>query len=125
MAEQRMSTAQPKSIRVTHPPLGKIIISIGIAIFGMNAFGWRVMGALFGVAMVPIIYCFAKRLFKKSEYALLVAFIFAFDFMHYVQTRIATIDVYGVFFILLMFYYMYQYFTMNVFVDGLKATFKP
>lgn len=114
-----------KAYEVTHPPLGKIIISIGIAIFGMNAFGWRVMGALFGVAMVPIIYCFAKRLFKKSEYALLVAFIFAFDFMHYVQTRIATIDVYGVFFILLMFYYMYQYFTMNVFVDGLKATFKP
>ena len=75
--------------------------------------------------MVPIIYCFAKRLFKKPEFALLTTVLFAFDFMHFVQTRIATIDTYGVFFILLMFYYMYQYCSMNFFKDGLKRTLKP
>ena len=91
----------------------------------MNAFGWRVVGALFGIGMVPIMYAFAKRLFKKSEYALLTAGLFAFDFMHYTQTRIATIDVYGVFFIILMYYYMYQYYCMNFYSDGLKKTLKP
>ena len=70
-------------------------------------------------------YAFAKRLFKNSDYSLVAAGLFAFDFMHYTQTRIATIDVYGVFFIILMYYYMYQYFTMNFFVDGLKKTLKP
>ena len=109
----------------SHPPLGKVFIMLGIAIFGMNAFGWRVMGALFGIGMVPIMYAFAKRLFKNSDYSLVAAGLFAFDFMHYTQTRIATIDVYGVFFIILMYYYMYQYFTMNFFVDGLKKTLKP
>ena len=109
----------------SHPPLGKIFIMIGIAVFGMNAFGWRVVGALFGIGMVPIMYAFAKRLFKKSEYALLAAGLFAFDFMHYTQTRIATIDVYGVFFIILMYYYMYQYYCMNFYSDGLKKTLKP
>jgi len=109
----------------SHPPLGKIFIMAGIAVFGMNAFGWRIVGTLFGIGMVPILYLFAKRLFGKSEYALLAAGLFAFDFMHYTQTRIATIDVYGVFFILLMYYFMYRYYTMNFFTDGLFATLKP
>lgn len=109
----------------SHPPLGKVFIMLGIAIFGMNAFGWRIIGTLFGIGMVPILYAFAKRLFHKSEYALLASFLFAFDFMHFTQTRIATIDVYGVFFILLMYYYMYQYYRMNFFSDGLQKTLKP
>ncbi|MDO4567970.1 MAG: glycosyltransferase family 39 protein [Clostridia bacterium] len=109
----------------SHPPLGKVFISIGIAIFGMNAFGWRIIGTLFGIGMLPIMYAFAKRLFKKSEFALLATGLLALDFMHFTQTRIATIDVYSVFFVILMYYYMYQYYCMNFHVDGLKKTLKP
>ena len=92
---------------VSHPPLGKLIISIGIHLFGMTPFGWRFMGTLFGVAMLPILYIFLKRLFGTRVVASCGTLLFAFDFMHYVQTRIATIDTYGVFFILLMYYFMY------------------
>lgn len=109
----------------SHPPLGKIFIMLGIAVFGMNAFGWRIVGALFGIGMVPLIYVFAKRLFKKPELALFAAGMFTFDFMHFTQTRIATIDTYGVFFIILMYYYMYQYYKMSFFADGLVKTLKP
>ncbi|MEA4938220.1 MAG: glycosyltransferase family 39 protein [Christensenella sp.] len=108
----------------SHPPLGKIFIMLGVSVFGMTPFGWRVVGALFGIAMLPVLYAFGKRMFKNSNYALVLATLFAFDFMHFTQTRIATIDVYSVFFILLMYYYMYQYITMNFFVDGLKKTLK-
>ena len=107
----------------THPPLGKLIIAIGILIFGMKPFGWRVMGVLFGIAMVPVMYCFGKRLLKRSELALFSAFIFTFDFMHFTQTRIATIDVYGVFFILLMTYFMYNFICMDI-GDDLKSMMK-
>lgn len=109
----------------SHPPLGKVLIMLGIAIFGMNAFGWRIIGALFGIGMVPIMYAFAKRLLKDTNYALITAALFAFDFMHFTQTRIATIDVYGVFFIILMYYFMYQYYELNFNIDGLKKTLKP
>lgn len=109
----------------SHPPLGKVFIMLGIALFGMNAFGWRIVGTVFGIFMVPIFYLFAKQLFKRAEYAFLAAGLFAFDFMHFVQTRIATIDVYGVFFILLMFYFMYRYYTMNFHADPLKKTLWP
>ena len=38
----------------THPTLGKLIISLGIRLFGMNPFGWRFMGALFGLSLIHI-----------------------------------------------------------------------
>ena len=93
----------------THPPLGKVLISIGITLFGMTPFGWRFVGTLFGVLMVPLIYIFIKNLFGKRITAVLGTLLFTFDFMHYVQTRIATIDTYGVFFTILMYYFMYRF----------------
>ncbi len=104
----------------THPPLGKLIIALGIMLFGMNTFGWRIMGTLFGIAMVPLMYAFGKKLFKKTNLAFITAALLAFDFMHFAQTRIATIDTYVVFFIILMFYYMYDCFVYGAVEMGYK-----
>jgi len=95
----------------THPPLGKLIIGLGIRAFGLNPFGWRFMGTLFGVLMLPFFYMFVKNLFGSTAIASCGTLLFAFDFMHFVQTRIATIDTYGVFFIILMYFFMYRYIT--------------
>ncbi len=97
---------------ISHPPLGKLILGLGIQLFGMTPFGWRFMGTLFGVLMLPVLYVFLKNLFGKSIVAFCGTALFAFDFMHLTQTRIATIDTYGVFFILLMYYFMYRYLTL-------------
>lgn len=94
---------------VTHPPLGKIIIGLGIRLFGMTPFGWRFSGTLCGVLMLPIIYVFSKKLFGGLAVPTAVTMLMATDFMHFVQTRIATIDSYAVFFILLMYLFMYMY----------------
>ncbi|MDQ0196674.1 glycosyltransferase family 39 protein [Paenibacillus wynnii] len=109
----------------THPPLGKLFIAIGMELFGVNPFGWRIVGTLFGIAMLPLIYIMALRLFGKSRYAAVAAGLFALDFMHFTQTRISTIDVYGVFFIMLMFYFMQRYFTMNFYLVPLRKTLVP
>ena len=113
----------------THPPLGKVIISWGIQIFGMTPFGWRFAGAFFGVLMLPLIYAFAKAIFAKSEdstlWAAVATFIFAFDFMHYAQTRLATIDTYVVIFIMGMYYFMYRYSQTNFFHYPLRKTLTP
>ncbi len=98
-----------KVYETTHPPLGKIFISLGIRIFGMNPFGWRFAGTLFGVMMVPLIYLFALKFLKKSWAAALTCVLLTFDFMHFAQTRISTIDVFVTFFIILMFFLMYLY----------------
>lgn len=109
----------------THPPLGKFIISIGIRIFGMNPFGWRIMGTLIGIAMLPIFYLFTRRFFKETWIATIATTLLAADFMHFTQTRIATIDVFVTFFIILMYYFMYQYTTMSFYDTPLKKTFIP
>ena len=92
---------------ISHPPLGKLILGLGIRLFGMTPFGWRFSGTMFGVLMLPVTYLFLKKLFGGCAVPALGTAVFAADFMHFVQTRIATIDTYGVFFLLLMYYFMY------------------
>lgn len=96
---------------ITHPPLGKAIISLGIRLFGMTPFGWRFMGVLFGILMLPMLYVFLKKLFRYTAAAACGTALFAFDFMHYTQTRLATIDTYAVFFTLMMYLFMYFWLT--------------
>ena len=107
-AYEHLHGAEPYEI--THPPLGKILIAIGIKIFGMTPFGWRFMGTLFGIMMLPLMYAFAKRIFGNSFIAAAAMLLMTFDFMHFTQTRIATIDSFAVFFIMLMYYFMYIYY---------------
>ena len=109
----------------THPTLGKLIISLGIRLFGMNPFGWRFMGTLFGVLMLPILYHLLKRLFGSTFLSTAGTLLFAFDFMHYVQTRIATIDTYAVFFILLMYDAMLIFLQTDLMTAGWKKILPP
>ena len=110
----------------THPPLGKVFISLGVRMFGMNPFGWRIIGVLFGIGMIPFMYFFGRRLFKNRTWAAgALTFLFTFDFMHFTQTRIATIDVYITFFVIAMYYFMYYYCSMSFYDTPLYKTFVP
>jgi len=53
-------------------------------------------------------------MFGRTSVATCGALLLGFDFMRYVQTRIATIDTYAVFFILLAFFFMYRHITTDV-----------
>lgn len=94
----------------THPPLGKLLISSGIALFGMNPFGWRIVGTLFGVALVPMSYLFGLKLFRSRFYAFTAAFLMLVEFMRFAQSRVAVIDVFAVFFIMVMYYFLLDLF---------------
>lgn len=109
----------------THPPLGKYFVMIGMLIFGVNPFGWRIVGTLFGAAMIPLMYLFGLKIFKKSFFAFCTAFLMMFDFMHFVQTRISTIDVYVTFFVILMYYYIYDYFIKKPYKVGIRKSLVP
>lgn len=106
----------------THPPLGKCFIALGMLIFGVCPFGWRIMGTLFGIAMLPVIYLFGKKMFKKTWLASIVTILFAVDFMHFTQSRIATIDVFITFFVLLMYFFMYCYTKRSFYDRSFKGT---
>ena len=96
-------------VELTHPPLGKSIIAIGIRLFGMTPFGWRFMCAMFGVLLIVPLYALAKLMFDSQWLAFFATFVFSFDFMRFVQSRVATLDIFLVTFIICMYLFMYKY----------------
>lgn len=109
----------------THPPLGKILIMLGAVLFGTSPFGFRFMGTLFGVLMLPFLYLLGRNITKSRLLGGLSTFLFAFDFMHFTQTRLATIDVFLVFFVIVMYYFMEQYRSMSFYHTPLTKTLLP
>ena len=91
----------------THPPLGKIIIGLGIRAFGMNPWGWRFMCVIMGTAMIPVIYLLAFAMSASTGTACFTTVLLATEFMHFTLSRIATIDIIVACFVLLMFFFMY------------------
>lgn len=105
----------------THPPLGKLLMAACIAIFGMTPFGWRFAGALIGVLMLPALYALGLQITHKRGVATVSMLAFGLDLMHFTQTRIATIDSFPVFFILLSYLFMVRYMQMNPFCESPKG----
>ena len=89
---------------VVHPPMGKWLIGIGIKLFGNNEFGWRIIAAIVGSASVLLIYLIVQRLFNSLFLSNIAAALFALDGLHLVMSRVALLDIFLMFFIMLAFY---------------------
>ena len=88
---------------VVHPPLGKWLIALGIAIFGDTSTGWRVAAALTGTLSIALIYLVARRLFDSEYLALIAAGLMTIDGLHLVMSRTALLDIFLMFFLLASF----------------------
>jgi predicted membrane-bound dolichyl-phosphate-mannose-protein mannosyltransferase len=100
-----------------HPFIGKGLISLSMSIFGDNAFGWRIPSVVFGIAAVLILYLLVKKMSGKSGLALFAAFLFTFDNLVFVHSRIATLDIFMLTFMLLGFY---LYFAGRTYLSALS-----
>ena len=103
----------------SHPPLGKLLITIPVALFGFSPFNYRLVGNLFGIMLIPLMYILAKKIFKNRKWALLAGLIMMFDCFHFAHTRICLVDGIQVFFILLSVLFMKNYMDL-----GKKSPFK-
>ena len=83
-----------------HPPLGILILSLGIKLFGDTSFGWRIFPALFGLATIPLAGFFTKTLFKSKKAGLIAAAFVAVDGLLAVYSRLALFD--GILFFLII-----------------------
>lgn len=109
----------------THPPLGKLVQSIGVAAFGETPFGWRIMGVLFATLMVPLMFLIGKKLFGTWIGGFSAAFLLSFDFMHFTMARIGTVDTYMIFFTLLSQFLFLIYFARVLKQGWNKASVLP
>ncbi|MFT4051517.1 MAG: phospholipid carrier-dependent glycosyltransferase [Microbacterium sp.] len=89
-----------------HPPLGKYLIGFGMWLFGPDSsFGWRFMGALFGTALVLLLFLVAKSLTNSVVFASVASFLLAIDGLGIVLSRVALLDIFLAFFVLLAFWF--------------------
>jgi dolichyl-phosphate-mannose--protein O-mannosyl transferase len=78
---------------VAHPPLGKWIISLGLAAFGAgNSFGWRISTAIVGILAVLLVFLIARKLFKSTIIATIAGGLMAVDGHAIVMSRVALLD---------------------------------
>ena len=98
--------AQGQAEFIVHPPLGKWLIGIGIKVFGNDEFGWRISAAVIGTLSVVLIYLITKELFKSVFLSNVAAALMAFDGLALVMSRVALLDIFLMFFILLAFYFL-------------------
>lgn len=96
-----------------HPQSGMYLILIGILLFGMSAFGWRSMSYLAGILLLPLIYVFAKFLFRDRKVAISASILLMTEFMHFVMGRIAMLDSFVTMFLVLEYYFLYRYFYLR------------
>lgn len=86
-----------------HPPLGKFLIAIGIALFGDNGFGWRIIPALFGTSLLALVVWIWRQQKGGLVGSVLLVLFLSLDGLMIVYSRTGLIDSMLVFFILLAF----------------------
>ena len=84
--------------------MGKWLIGIGIKLFGNNEFGWRISAAIIGTASIVLIYLIAQQLFDSYLLSNIAAGLMALDGLNLVMSRVALLDIFLMFFILLATY---------------------
>lgn len=107
--------AQGQAEFVVHPPFGKWLIAIGIRFFGNEEFGWRFASAIFGTLSILLFYLIVKKLFNSEFLSITAALLMAFDGLNLVMSRVALLDIFLMFFILLSIYFLI---TNNLWLSG-------
>ena len=84
-----------------HPPTAKLLISVGVALFGYEPRAWRLAPALAGSLLAPVFLLLAWRVGATARAALLATILLLLDGVYLVQSRIAMTNVFAVLFQLL------------------------
>lgn len=90
---------------VAHPPLGKWIIGLGMALAGSDPFGWRAATAAVGTLLVALVYLVARRMTGSVVLAGVAGTLMAIDPLAVSMSRVALLDTQLSFLVLLAFWF--------------------
>ena len=77
---------------IEHPLFSKTLIAAGILIFGDNGLGWRLPSAVAGAIAVVALFWIALILLRDVRSAALTALLLVFNQTHFIQSRIAMLE---------------------------------
>jgi dolichyl-phosphate-mannose-protein mannosyltransferase len=81
-----------------HPPTAKLLIAIGVWLFGYESWAWRLLPALAGVALAPVFYHLARTVLATERAAVLASVLILADGVYLVQSRTAMTNIFAVLF---------------------------
>jgi len=81
-----------------HPPTAKLLIALGVALFGYEPWAWRLVPALAGTLLAPVFFLLARQVLARERAALLAAVLLLLDGVYLVQSRVAMTNVFAVLF---------------------------
>ena len=84
-----------------HPPTAKLLIAVGVALFGYWPWAWRLVPALAGTLLAPVFFLLARRVLATERAALFATLLLLLDGVYLVQSRIAMTNIFAVLFQLL------------------------
>jgi predicted membrane-bound dolichyl-phosphate-mannose-protein mannosyltransferase len=100
-----------------HPPLAKLMIALSISLVGNNGYGFRLPSVIFGTLSILVLYLLVKRVSGDKLLSLISTFLFSFDNLVFVHSRVATLDIFVLFFMILGFYW---YFGKKMILSGIS-----
>ena len=80
------------SANTEHPLLGKLLIALGMTLFGDNALGWRIMSTVAATTVVIGVFAILWMLFQRTRTAVFGALFVILNFTVFIQARIAMLD---------------------------------
>jgi predicted membrane-bound dolichyl-phosphate-mannose-protein mannosyltransferase len=86
---------------------------------GDNGYGWRIPSIIFGIFAIVVFYLLLKKVSEYKFVPLLGAFLFSFDNLAFVHSRIATLDIFTVAFMILG---VYWYFSGHPYLSAVGMT---
>jgi predicted membrane-bound dolichyl-phosphate-mannose-protein mannosyltransferase len=92
------------TLRGEHPPLGGLLVTSGMFVFGDNPLGWRFFAIIMGSANIFLFYLICRQLTMSRRASLIAGFLLALENLTFVQSSIAMLDVYSLFFMFFAFW---------------------
>jgi len=83
------------------------MIALSMWLIGNDEYGFRLPSVLFGTLSILVFYLLLKRVSGDKLLSLIATFLFSFDNLVFVHSRIATLDIFVLFFMILGFYWYF------------------
>ena len=108
-----------------HPPMGKLLIGVGIAAFGDTPFGWRIASAVAGALTVAGAFLLVQTLTISFEAGILAAILLTFNNFTFVLARVAMLEIFILMFLVwAILAWLQKQFVVAGFLFGLAVATK-
>lgn len=77
---------------IEHPPLGKVLMAVSMAVFGDGPLGWRLPSLIAGLLVIAAVYQIVRAAGETTALAFAIAAFVALDNLMLVHSRIGTLD---------------------------------